>query len=219
MAKWVLFFLSLWVAGCASVPSTNVHQPMSARPTQRYEPIMANGAIYQTGTTRPLFEDRRARYVGDTITIKITENTRATKASNNKLDRSSSNDVSVSSMAGLPGKGALGMALNTSTANAFSGKGEAAANNVFNGNLTTTVIEVLPNGYLLVSGEKQLSIGGEQEFIRLSGVINPSFVDTTNSIDSSRVADARIEYKSAGQLSEGMTMGWLGRFFMNVLPF
>jgi flagellar L-ring protein precursor FlgH len=82
-----------------------------------------------------------------------------------------------------------------------------------------TVIDVMPNGNLLVSGEKQVAIGHEQEYVRISGVINPSFVDAFNTIASSKVADARIEYKSAGQISEGQIMGWMARFFLNVLPF
>jgi flagellar L-ring protein precursor FlgH len=77
----------------------------------------------------------------------------------------------------------------------------------------------MPNGNLLVSGEKQVAIGHEQEYVRISGVINPSFVDAFNTIASSKVADARIEYKSAGQISEGQIMGWMARFFLNVLPF
>jgi len=78
---------------------------------------------------------------------------------------------------------------------------------------------VLPNGNLLVSGEKQVSVGEEQEFVRISGVVNPSFVDANNTVESSKIADARIEYKSSGQMAEAQTMGWLARFFLNVLPF
>ena len=85
--------------------------------------------------------------------------------------------------------------------------------------MTVTVIDVLPNGNLLVSGEKQVAVGDEQEFVRISGVINPSFVDATNTVESSKIADARIEYKSSGQVAEAQTMGWLARFFLNVLPF
>lgn len=209
----------LLTAACSTVPPTNVHQPMTARPAPRYEANAANGAIYQAGYGRSLFEDRRARYVGDTMTIKISENTTASKKSNNKLDRTSSNNASVSAMTGLPGKSALGLGLTTATDNQFEGKGEAGSSNVFTGNITVTVIDVLPNGNLLVSGEKQLSVGYEQEYVRVSGVVNPSFVDASNTIDSAKVADARIEYKSNGQLSDGMVMGWLGRFFLSVLPF
>lgn len=218
MKRLALIALAV-TAGCTSVPPTNVHQPMSARPSPRLDMASANGSIYQAGSNRPLFEDRRARYVGDTITVKITESTTASTKSNNKLDKSNTASASVSGLSKLPGKGLLGLNLEAESANAFSGKGEAANNNIFNGNMTVTVIDVMPNGNLLVSGEKQVAIGNEQEFVRISGVVNPSFVDAFNTIDSSKIADARIEYKSSGQLAEGMVMGWLARFFLNVMPF
>ena len=211
----------LTAAACTTVPPTNIHQPMSVRPPSRMEAPIGNGAIYQAGYSRPLFEDRRARYVGDTITIKITESTTASAKSNNKVDQSNVQKAGLSASTGLFGKILPGTAasLGGSSSTAFSGKGEAANNNVFNGAITVTVIDVLPNGNLLVSGEKQVAIGHEQEFVRISGVVNPSFVDFSNTIDSSKVADARIEYKSAGQISEAQMMGWLARFFLNVLPF
>lgn len=217
--KFIFWPFLLLTVGCSTVPPTNVHQPMTARPAPRFEMANGNGAIYQATSSRPLFEDRRARFVGDTITVKITESTTASSKSNNKLDRANSATASVSGLSKLPGKGLLGLDLNAESANAFSGKGEAANNNIFTGNMTVTVIDVMPNGNLLVSGEKQLAIGREQEFVRVSGVINPSFVDAFNTVESSRIADARIEYKSSGQVADGMVMGWLARFFLNVMPF
>ena len=217
--KFIFWLFLLLTVGCSTVPPTNVHQPMTARPAPRYEMANGNGAIYQATSSRPLFEDRRARFVGDTITVKITESTTASSKSNNKLDRSSTTTASVSGLNKLPGKGLVGLDLNAESANAFSGKGEAANNNIFTGNMTVTVIDVMPNGNLLVSGEKQVAIGREQEFVRVSGVVNPSFVDAFNTVESSRIADARIEYKSSGQVADGMVMGWLARFFLNVMPF
>ena len=218
--KHILWLCVALSAGCATVPPTNVHQPMTARPAPRFDVATGNGSIYQAATNRPLFEDRRARYVGDTITVKITESTSASTASNDKLDRSNTSSGSIAGMAGLTGKALNGLAsYNTASANAFSGKGAAANNNVFTGNITVTVIEVYPNGNLLVSGEKQLAIGHEQEFVRVSGVVNPSFVDAANSVASSNIADARIEYKSSGQVSDGLVMGWLARFFLTAMPF
>ena len=194
MKRLILLALVL-CAGCTTVPPTNVHQPMTARPAPRFDTVGGNGAIFQAGTGRPLFEDRRVRYVGDTITVNITESTTASAKSNNKLDKTNSATASVSAFNRIPTTGLLGLNLDAQSANSFSGKGEAANNNVFTGNITVTVIDVMPNGNLLVSGEKQLAIGHEQEFVRISGVINPSFVDAFNTIASSKIADARIEYK------------------------
>ncbi len=212
-------FFGLTVAACSTVPPTNVHQPMSARPSPRYEMPSGNGAIYQASAGRPLFEDRRARYVGDTSTVKITESNPASTKSNNKLDKTNSASASISAMNKVPGRGLAGLDFAAESANAFSGKGEAANNNIFSGNMTVTVIDVLPNGNLLVSGEKQVAVGHEQEYVRISGVVNPSYVDAFNIVESSKIADARIEYKSAGQLADGQVMGWLARFFLTVMPF
>ena len=210
---------ALSISACTTVPPTNVHQPMTARPAPRQETAAASGSIYQAGTSRTLFEDRRARYVGDTMTILITETTSASTKSNTTANRSTSISASVPTISGLPGKSLQGLDLSANSANNLAGKGDAAANNVFTGSITVTVIEVLPNGNLQVSGEKQVSIGAGTEFIRLSGIVNPYFISTANTISSTNVADARIEYKESGVISEAQIMGWLARFFMSVLPF
>jgi flagellar L-ring protein FlgH len=211
------------LAGCNTVPPTNVHQPMTARPAQPPENRYASGAIFNAATTRPLFEDRRARFVGDTLTITIAENTSASTKSNSTATRTSAVDVGLPSVTGLPNNKwldrSLGISANASSSNTFSGEGEAAAKNAFTGTLTVTVIEVLPNGNLLVSGEKQVALTQGTEYIRLSGVVNPTFITATNTISSARVADARIEYKESGYISEAQVMGWLARFFLSVLPF
>jgi len=217
-----LFFVALvalLLAACNTVPPTNVHQPMTVRPSPRGESLAANGSIYQPGVSRTLFEDRRARYVGDTMTIVIAETTSASTKSNTSVSRSTSIGASVPTISGLPGKSLQGLNLAASSENSLSGQGNAAANNVFTGNIAVTVIEVLPNSNLLVSGEKQVSIGHGTEYIRLSGVVNPYFISTANTISSSNVADARIEYRETGAISEAQVMGWLARFFMSVLPF
>ena len=85
--------------------------------------------------------------------------------------------------------------------------------------MAVTVVEVLENGNLLVSGEKQVTINQGTEFIRFSGVINPAYILPNNSVSSTRVADARLEYRSTGYVSEAQTMGWLSRLFMSVSPF
>ena len=221
MRNWLVLAMAGGLLGaCTTVPPTNVHQPMSARPTPRTDTPAASGSIYQAGASRTLFEDRRARYIGDTLHITITETTSASTKSNTNASRTTSAKASVDSLSGLPGKSLLGLDLDAGSSNSLAGKGDAAANNVFTGTITVTVIEVLANGNLLVSGEKQVSVGGGgTEYIRLSGVVNPYFISAANTISSASVADARIEYKQSGVISEAQVMGWLGRFFLSVLPF
>jgi len=216
----LLGIAALSLTACNTVPPTNIHQPMTARPAPRPDGnLAATGSIFQSGSTRPLFEDRRARYIGDTLTISIVENTAASTKSNSEAQRSGSINASAGPIVGVPGKSFQGMAITASDTNNFSGKGDSAATNVFTGLITVTVVEVLSNGNLLVSGEKQVSITQGQEFIRLSGVVNPTFINSANTISSSQVADARIEYKQSGYISEAQVMGWLARFFLSVLPF
>ena len=214
------FFTAFLVAGCVTTtPPTAVHQPMTARPAARNETLPGNGAIYQASYARPLFEDRRARFVGDALTINIVEKTQATKKSDSSAERSQTFDVTTPSIIGLPGKSAQGLTLSASDSNKFSGKGQSEANNNFTGTITCTVIEVLPNGNLLVSGEKLVAINQGEEFIRFSGVVNPAYIANGNIVNSTQVADARVEYKANGNIDSAQVMGWLARFFLAFLPF
>lgn len=208
------------LAGCMHVtPPTAVHQPMSARPEPRPQVAAPNGSIYQAAYARPLFEDRRARFVGDTLTISIVEKTQASKKSSSSAEKSQDIDAKVPVIAGLPGKTAQGITLDATTSNKFSGKGDSAANNDFTGIITVTVIDVLPNGNLLVSGEKLLGVNQGEEFVRFSGVVNPNNITGANTVASSQVADARIEYRANGVIDSAQVMGWLARFFLTFLPF
>lgn len=208
------------LAGCVTTtPSTAVHQPMTVRPEARGAVAPANGSIYNVATARPLFEDRRARLVGDTLTINIAEKTAAAKKSETKADRTDDRSLTVPTISGLPLKTFQGTTLAANSSTAFEGSGENTSSNNFTGTLTVTVIEVYPNGNLLVSGEKQIGLKEGEEFVRFSGVVNPLTITASNTVQSTQVADARIEYKANGFLDSAQVMGWLGRFFLTFLPF
>lgn len=210
------------LGGCAALdtmPPTSVHQPMSVRPVARPAAGIENGAIYQAGYVRPLFEDRRGRMPGDTLTINLVERNNAQKGSNASASRNSSISGGITASNKLPLSGLAGMNVDAGVASSFEGSGATAANNLFNGTITVTVIEVYPNGNLLVSGEKQMTINQGQEFIRFSGVVNPNHVTAANTVQSTQVADARIEYKGSGYIDEHQRMGWLQRFFVALMPF
>ena len=210
------------LSGCASIYPTTptaVHQPMTARPESRAQALPATGSIYQAAYARPLFEDRRARNVGDTITINLVERNNAQKSANANATRNGSMTAGIGPISRLPLSGLNGLELEADAESEFAGKGAAAANNAFNGTITVTVIDVYPNGNLLVSGEKMVAINQGNEFIRFSGVINPNNVTTANTVQSTQVADARIEYRGSGFIDESNTMGWLQRFFVAIMPF
>jgi flagellar L-ring protein precursor FlgH len=215
-----LCIVALVVTGCVSAtPGTAVHQPMSVRPEAKELAAQGNGAIFNVASSRPLFEDRRARFVGDTLTINIVEKTQASKKSDTKAERSQAMDVSVPTIVNLPFKGAQGMTLGVDSGSKFGGTGSNTSSNDFISTITVTVIDVYPNGNLLVSGEKQLGLKDGEEFIRFSGVVNPNTITGANTVQSTQVADARMEFKANGTLDSANTPGWLTRIFLNVLPF
>jgi flagellar L-ring protein precursor FlgH len=220
--RWALA-ASLLFGGCAQIPrETLVQLPMTARADTQVRPVApVNGAIYRTGFgAQALFEDRRPRYVGDILTILVSENVNASKSSAVNTSRSGS----ASTALGLIPKLLSGLLSSAQDAKAsgkndLSAKGGANATNTFNSTITVTVVEVLHNGNLLVSGEKQMLINQGTEFIRFSGVVSPRTVSANNTVPSTQVADARIEYSAKGYIDEAQTMGWLQRIFLNVLPF
>lgn len=214
------------MTGCAIKPTTSLHQPIAMHPAPHVASKDHDGGIFQQASNSslagnryiPLFEDRRARGVGDTIIVTLNERTNASKQSGSNVDRTGSIGASVPSLLGLPLSLLQRAEAETSTSNTFDGSGASSSNNDFTGTITVTVIEVLSNGNLLVSGEKLIGINQGQEFIRLSGIINPINI-MSNTVSSVQVADARIEYRANGYIDEAQTMGWLARFFLNASPF
>lgn len=213
-----LLLLPLLAACVSTTPPTAVHQPMTARP-QAVAMSASDGAIFRGALSKPLFEDRHARMVGDTLTINVVENTAASKKSGTTAERTQTVSAGVPTLENVPFKGVGNLSVSANDSNKFGGKGENTSTNTFASTVTVTVIEVLPNGNLLVSGEKQIGLKEGEEFVRFSGVVNPNTITTANTVQSSQVADARIEYKANGFLDDAQVMGWLSRFFLTFLPF
>ena len=204
------------LGGCASsAPITS--QPMTARPVAP-SPSASGASLFSDATFRPLFEDARARRVGDVLTVLISESNSASKKSSTDATRKSSTSASIPNISGLPLKGLQGLGLSADSGYSFAGAGDAAMTNAFSGNLTVTVTKVLANGNLVVSGEKQVAINHGNEFVRFSGVVAPIYI-VGNTVKSAQVADAKLEFKQDGALDAAQTQGWLSRFFMSVSPF
>lgn len=212
------------MSGCALVPPEPVVTgPLTAPPPMPPPPIaQANGAIFQPTAygNYPLFEDRRPRNVGDIVTVVIQEKTNAAKNVQTTTDRSGSAGFGVGlAPAILPTDLGAKQNFDITGSNASEGKGSTRADNTFSGTLTTTVIGVLPNGNLQIAGDKQIAINRGSEHIRFSGVVDPRSITGSNTVSSTQVADARIEFRSKGTMDEVQTMGWLQRFFLNISPF
>ena len=204
-------------------PEPVVTGPLTAAPPAPSLPSpVPNGSIYQPTAygNYPLFEDRRPRNVGDIVTIVLNEKTNAAKGASTTTSRDSSMELGFDATPDiLPSW--LGPQQNAaiSGGNNMNGRGNTSANNTFTGTITTTVIGLLPNGNLQIAGEKQIAINRGSEYIRFSGVVDPRSISGNNTVSSTQVADARVEYRSKGTMDEVQTMGWLQRFFLNISPF
>jgi flagellar L-ring protein precursor FlgH len=217
--------LAILLTGCAIAPDSTIKQPLTAQSAPPAVAADNSGAIFQAGRSNPrmgiaVFEDRRARQVGDTLSVNLVENSVAKRTS------SSTDEKKVSGSIGIGAPTLLGYH-NIIGASSFSpsadNKQESTDNrsnaNSVSGTITVTVTEVLPNGNLRVAGEKQVTINTETEFIRLAGVVNPQLITQNNTINSTQLADVRFESKSAQHLDTAQLGTMLTRFFLTVIPF
>lgn len=215
----IVFVGAAVLSGCAVTPPPIVHQPMSVQPQTAKPQREINGAIFQSASYRPLFEDPKARAVGDVLTISISEKTSAAKASATSVAKSGSAAFSAPTVFGLKSTTTAQASISTTSSNKLDEKGAETASNSFSGTIAVTVIDVLANGNLLVSGEKQIAFDKGAEFVRFSGVVNPQTIAAGNVVPSTQVADARFEYRSSNRLDRAEVNSMLTRFFLSFIPF
>lgn len=179
----------------------------------------ANGAIFQSAQGyAPLTSGGRAAVVGDVITIQLVERTQATKS--NSANTARSGDIGLAP----PSTGPLSKLLSSSDIGAsgsqsFKGQGGAAQSNQLSGEIAVTVAKVMPNGTMLVRGQKQLVLNRGDEYIQISGIVRAADISPDNRVLSTRVADARITYSGKGEIARASRQGWLQRFFSRISPF
>ena len=178
------------------------------------------GSLYSASSYRPSFEDNRARLLGDIITIQIVESLTASQVTSSTVNRNTSADNTITPpLPGILGADLTNLNMAVKTNNDFSGKGASAAANTFAGSITATVIEVLANGNLVVSGEKQIGVNQNVDVMRFTGTVDPHLLQPNNIIASTQVADVRVESKGRGAQNEAQTVGWISRFFLSFNPF
>lgn len=192
----------------------------------------ASGSIYQAGYDVVLFEDSRARRIGDILTIRLTESTNASKSQSNEIKKNQDTSIANPTVLGanpvfaLPGVLPLtntdnnNFATTLGSENNFSGDAATAQRNSLTGDISVTVADVLPNGNLLVRGEKRLNLNSGNEYVKISGIVRPIDVAANNSVPSTKVADATIIYAGDGAEADAGKIGWLARFFVSAMfPF
>jgi flagellar L-ring protein precursor FlgH len=206
----------LW--GCDVLPKRDPDfapvQPADLRPPQQN-----NGAIYQAGYDMRLFEDIKSRRVGDVLTVTLAEATQAKKQAdmNGSKNMNITASGNVPSLFGIASQALLGS--NAGVTGAYNmarsnvGQGKADQSNSLTGGISVTVVEVLPNGNLKVRGEKRVTLNDGSEYIRLSGIVRPIDVSSSNTISSTLVADATIMYTGDGSMADNSKAGWFTRIF------
>lgn len=224
--RYLYILVMMLLVGCSQLPKKALVEGQTSIVPQMPEIVNSSGSIYQASQPssfgyQPMFEDRRPRNIGDVLTIVLQENVSASKSSSINAGRNGGVNLGVKTVPhfldGLVGRGKIDTDISGS--NDFKGSGGANAKNTFSGTITVTVQDVMINGNLKVIGEKQIAINQGTEFIRFSGVVNPRTISGNNTVISTQVADARIEYVGNGYIDEAQTMGWLQRLFFNLSPF
>ena len=212
------------LGGCTSMarlPEVEVAQPTTAiaLPVVATRPRAANGAIYQPDRYRPLFEDYRARLVGDTVTVQIAEKVSAVQKSTSTVAKDASVDAAITALPLIKSNSFGKAAAGGNQTNKFEGKGTTENSNDFSGTITAVVIQVLPNGHLVIAGEKQVGVNRSVDVLRFSGIVDPRRLQPGSVIDSRDVANVRVISRGLGEQAEAQAMGWLGRAFNSITPF
>jgi len=181
-----------------------------------------SGTIYASGNVLNLYGDRRAHNVGDLLTIHLIENTAAKTSANTSASKKSEIGISAPKILGGPvtWHGRPISETSISGERDFSGKGNSAQSNYLQGSVTVTVIQRLPNGNLVVQGQKNLRLNRGNELVQFQGIVRQADISPDNTISSNRVAEAQMVYGGRGELAQSNAMGWLSRFFNSALsPF
>ncbi len=214
-------------AGCSNVANKQTEEYMAIEPIEYLEATVSTapstGSLFEGKRSMSLFSDVRAMEIGDIVSVVLVESTSAAKTADTELDKSSDVSITDPIVFGAPvtindGRYNLGTSLQSSSA--FEGEASSNQSNSLTGSIAVQVSRVLPNGNLMIQGEKWIKINQGDEYIQLKGVIRPEDVSPTNQIPSTLVAEARISYGGTGPLNESNTPGWLTRFFMSpLMPF
>ena len=234
-----LISLLMAVSGC-----TSLHDSISSGMGMKPEPAEAKfylpkrdivkvdrkGSIWPVeGSKNFLFSDRKAKEVGDIITVNVIEKTSASKSASTKSDRGSSADASVTTLFGIPldlgitdflGLGnSFSPGVKGKYASSFDGSGSTERSDDFTAKITVQVVDLLPNGNLIIEGYREVVVNHERQTLVLKGIVRPEDITPGNTIDSTYIADAEIEYTGKGVISDKQSPGWLVRVIDVAWPF
>jgi len=221
----LLLAFSLVLSGCSGFKEArdvkDAPMPPKYLETKAKESYTGEGSLWADRAT--LYEDMRARRLNDIVTILISETTNASKkATTNNSNTSTVND-NMTSLLGIPANQMLTKNLQagiqTSGATAFAGEGDTASATTFTDTISAKVVEVLPNGNLVLESRKERIINNDKEIIVIRGIIRPEDISPTNTISSAQVADAKIYLVGEGVLADKQSQGWMVKLLDQIWPF
>lgn len=219
LAALALAAAGLLLAGCETVslapqPVLQAEAPPMAAPAPVRRGL--SGGVFSTDALSSLTSDSRAFRPGDVLTVMLQETTQASKKTGTSTGKNSSASIAPTVLLGKTIKTDIGVDAQRS----FDSSDTSTQQNTLQGAITVVVSEVLPNGLLTIRGEKSLTLNQGEEFIRVSGYVRVTDIDTENRLSSQRIANARIVYSGRGALAETHRQGWLMGFFNSALmPF
>lgn len=207
--------------------SKDLPERFSLPTVERQNALPQEGAIYSQQTNLDLYRDSRARAIGDILLVKIVETSTGSKNASTKTERESSISGGVAALFGvekwLSGKNSnftpSMTSLQAGLTNDFEGKGETKRDSTVTATLSARVVDVTMDGNLVVRGFREIRVNDETQYIILSGIVRIKDISQDNSILSSHISDARIEYSGTGVISDKQHPGWLARGLDLLWPF
>lgn len=240
----LFIFLFAGLAGCAvtrqSLPPVAEKisvQPMEPIKAEALPPAESSGSLFQSGSVfNDFFLDTKARRVGDIVTVKIAESSKATNSANTKTGRESSLEAGIETLFGtedwyknkfldsipsnLPKPNPFGNpSVKGSMTSEFDGSGSTSRSGDLSAFITCRVTQMLPNGNLYIVGSREILVNHETQMIILSGMIRPRDINDDNVILSTFISDAKIAYSGSGIVNDRQRPGWLANLLNSVWPF
>ncbi len=213
------------LVGCSASPSTKQQRVEVAK----LPPPKTTGSLWQEENGRAyLYEDLRAMRVGDIITILIAEKHKGSKSADTSAEKDSTITNSLQGSAlgylGIPGvrlgaEATRGLGIDASAKNKFGGKGATNREDTLTGTISAIVTEVLPNGDLRVEGRREVTVNSERQIMTIAGIVRRVDVNTKNTVQSTAIADAKIEYSGLGVVDDVQRPGWFVRILDWIYPF
>lgn len=218
-------FCLLLLSACATTPPLPPPPPKYVYPQEvQTHPLPAANSLWHDSPS--LYEDVKARRLNDLVTIKVVENITGSGTADTKASRKSTLDTSIPDLFGIPlsptlnkGRYTFSPTAGGSMEDDFKGAGSTTRNGKLVGTITAKVVEVLPNGNLMLESRKEITINNEKQILILKGMARPDDIAVDNTIVSSKVADAELFFVGDGIIQNKQRPGWLVRFLDKVWPF